>query len=119
MNKETLWPLRYLETFSPQRSSEWFFTVSIHACWDNFNASRSLAAHGTICNITNYVFHMKTWYDLKMYGVLPLEVIVTISIFKILIYRFFSKCVFSDMHLIILTVMTLSKGYVPTVKPII
>ena len=42
----------------------------------------------------------------KMYPVLPLEVIATIRIFKIPIYRFFSKWVFSNTNLITFKVMT-------------
>ena len=40
-----------------------------------------------------------------MYDVLPLEVIDTIRIFKIPIYRFFSKWVFSDINVITFMVM--------------
>ena len=70
------------------------------------NASRSLAAHETICNGTNQLYISYQRHHLKMYDVLPLEAIATIRIFKVPIYRFFSKWVFSDMNLITFTVST-------------
>ena len=57
-------------------------------------------------------------HHLKMYDVLPLEIIATIRILEFF-YRFFSKWVFSDTNLITFTVMASSKLHVPTVPPII
>ena len=60
-----------------------------------FNVSRSLAAHETIYNRTNHVFQSK---DIGGH--------CHSTYFRILIYRFLSKWVFSDKNLISFTVMT-------------
>ena len=64
--------------------SGWCFTISMDACWDYFYMSRSLAAHETIYNRTNESCISKQRHHLKMYHVLPLEVIATIRILEFL-----------------------------------